>query len=188
MVPPLSPSMPQGSPSANPPPGFISFCLRFQDQCTSSDNEPSTLQLSADLWGELMAVNKRVNGSLWPVDDERHYGQPEYWTIPTDGYGDCDDYALTKRQQLAKLGLPMKALRVAVVLTGRHNRHAVLTVATDQGDFVLDNETNDILPWNQTGFRWIARQDAKNDWGWISFEMPPANVATATAETSKGTQ
>jgi len=181
-LPSASAPLPQGVPQVDPPPGFFSFCMRFADQCQSADNEPSSLHLTSEVWGELQSVNARVNDSIWPVDDERHYGRAEYWTIPTDGYGDCEDYALTKRQQLGRLGLPMKALRVAVVITGRNNRHAVLTIATDDGDFVLDNETSAILPWDQTGYRWVARQDAKNDWGWVNLETPSFGLAMATGE------
>ena len=52
------------------------------------------------------------------MDDQRHYGRAEYWNIPTDGYGDCEDYALTKRRDLIAAGFPAQALRIAVVLTG----------------------------------------------------------------------
>lgn len=46
---------------------------------------------------------------------------------------------LAKRQVLIHLGLPEPALRIAVVLTPSFVRHAVLTVVTDEGNFVLDN-------------------------------------------------
>jgi len=71
------------------------------------------------------------------------------WTIPTDGYGNCKDYALAKRKDLAAAGFPILALRMAIVITPREKRHAVLTVATDKGDFVLDNLENDIVAWKR---------------------------------------
>jgi len=61
-------------------------------------------------------------------------------------------------------------LRMAVVMTSDGQRHAVLTVATDHGDFVLGNLTDEIRPWNERGFHWIARQDPKNVWAWVSLE------------------
>jgi predicted transglutaminase-like cysteine proteinase len=41
----------------------------------------------------------------------------EHWDIGADGYGDCDDYALAKRMALIEAGLPMRALRIAIVRT-----------------------------------------------------------------------
>lgn len=180
-LPVASTPMPQGLPERDPPPGFVSFCMRFGDQCSSPTSEPAVLQLNPQTWSELAAVNSSVNAAIWPEDDKRHYGSGEFWTIPTDGYGDCEDYALTKRKLLANAGIPKRALRMAVVVTQRNNRHAVLTVATDQGDYVLDNESDDIQPWYKTGYNWISRQDTKNDWGWVALNDTPMQIATATA-------
>jgi len=41
-------------------------------------------------------INREVSKAIWPEDDQKHYGRAEYWTMPTGGYGDCEDYALTK--------------------------------------------------------------------------------------------
>src|SRR5258708_6494345 len=91
----VSTPMPLGAPLDAPPPGFVSFCMRFKDQCFSAANEPDILPLNAPTWSELAAINTRVNDAIWPEDDERRYNRAEFWTIPTDGYGDCEDYALT---------------------------------------------------------------------------------------------
>jgi len=181
---PASTSMPQGIPQRDPPPGFISFCLRYADQCASSQAEASVVELSPATWSTLKSINTQVNGAIWPEDDTRHFDRAEYWTIPTDGYGNCHDYAVTKRKMLADAGIPLKALRVAVVVTPRNNRHAVLTVATSEGDYVLDNLTDDIVPWYQTGYDWISRQDARNDWGWVALNGAPTQFAGATAQTT----
>lgn len=186
-LPQASTPMPQGLLEQDPPPGFVSFCMRFKDQCSSDASEPASVQLNQQTWSQLKAVNTSVNDAIWPEDDERHYGRGEFWTIPTDGYGDCEDYALTKRKLLAGIGIPMRALRIAEVMTRRNNLHAVLTVATNEGDYVLDNETDEILSWDKTGYHWIERQDAKADWGWVALVETPTQLATATAssETSK---
>ena len=36
--------------------------------------------------------------------------------------------------------------------------HAVLTVKTDHGDFVLDNLSDEIRPWSATGYQFFKRQ------------------------------
>jgi predicted transglutaminase-like cysteine proteinase len=153
----------------SPPAGFIPFCLKYLDQCTASDEGPETIRLDQATWGTLNAVNYTVNRNIRYRDDLDHYSQVEHWDIGADGYGDCDDYALAKRMALIEAGLPMRALRIAIVRTDKGIDHAVLTAATDRGDYVLDNRTSRILPWEATSFTWIARQDALQPLSWISL-------------------
>jgi len=151
------------------PAGFTSFCERFSDQCRPTPGGSSTIQLTPQTWILLNAVNEKVNGAIWPEDDLKHYGRAEYWTIPTDGYGDCEDYALTKRRDLLQAGLPSEALRLAVVYSEAAGRHAVLTVGTDKGDMVLDNMVGQIKTWRDSGYVWIERQDAANPMRWVAL-------------------
>ena len=59
--------------------------------------------------------------------------------------------------------------------------HAVLTVVTDQGDFILDNQNEDILLWSKTGYRFVKRQSQSNPNVWVSLgDLRPA-IATATS-------
>jgi predicted transglutaminase-like cysteine proteinase len=129
-----------------------------------------TVSLTDRTWQDLTRINRKVNGDIWPEDDEKHYGRAEYWTIPTDGYGDCDDYAVTKRKTLIDAGFPLPALRLAVVYSPQAGRHAVLTVKTDKGDLVLDNLRDDIVPWDAAGFVWIERQAASDPMKWVSLQ------------------
>jgi len=112
------------------------------------------------------------------------FGRPEYWTIPTDGYGSCHDYALAKRKELIDIGLPQRALRVAILTTRSNERHAVLTIATDKGDYVLDNLRQDIRPWLDTGYTWIARQDTSSASGWASLNSSPIIEASLSSRPS----
>ena len=173
-----STAMPAGHPQTVPA-GFISFCLRNAEQCKTTRDAPSVVALDPAMWETLVRANDAVNTSARPLDDLPHYGRAEYWTLVVDGYGDCEDSALTKRKALIEAGLPAGALRIATALTGRGNRHAVLTVATDQGDYVLDNLNPYIVPWSETGYTWIARQDAQNAWSWsaVGPESPAGTVA-----------
>jgi len=108
------------------------------------------------------------------------------WTIPTDGYGDCDDYAVTKRKELLDAGFPVSALRLAVVYSPRTARHAVLTVTTDKGDLVLDNMAETIVSWNATGYTWIERQAATDPMKWVSLRpsFVADNASLPTADVS----
>ena len=163
-------AMPDMHRQAAIPAGFISFCLRFTDQCRPSATD--VILLNSQSWKTLTQVNRDVNNAIWPEDDIVHYGRAEYWTIPTDARGDCDDYAVTKRKDLIDAGFPSGALRLAVVYSQASGRHAVLTVATDKGDFVLDNLANDVKAWNDTGYMWIERQDGSDPFKWVSLQTP----------------
>ncbi len=125
-----------------------------------------------------------VNREIAPEDDMEHYGRAEYWTIPTDGLGVCHDYAVAKRQALIAAGIPELALRVAVVLTPQGERHAVLTIATDKGDYVLDNLHENIRPWSETGYTWLERQAPNSAWTWVAFngsvDLNPDGVTGST--------
>lgn len=173
--------MPTAVRSAVTPSGYVSFCLRFADQCAVAPGAPASVAMTPVLWAMLRKVNDDVNGAIWPEDDQRHYGRAEYWNIPTDGYGDCEDYALTKRRDLAARGVSLAALRIAVVVTGDGGRHAVLTVVTDKGDYVLDNMKNEVLPWDRTGLTWIERQDPSNAMAWVSLGAADTMLADRAA-------
>lgn len=182
---PVASVMPESRMPAAAPAGFLSFCIRFAGQCDPAPRPATAVPLNEQTWRTIARVNSNVNDSIWPQDDIDHYGRAEYWTIPDDGYGDCDDYAVTKRKDLLAAGFPSSALRLAVVITPSAARHAVLTVSTDKGDLVLDNMTSAIVPWNATGFTWIERQDAANPRNWVSLRPQLARASelpTATAD------
>jgi len=178
--PQLAAFMADEEPAAAAPLGFMAFCLRNPDQCSAPAEQAQTVALDQPLWHTLEEVNDRINHAVTNQDDKAHFGRPEYWTIVTDGIGDCEDFALTKRKELIDAGLPEKALRIAIVKTWRDELHAVLTVSTDHGDYVLDSRSAEILPWNRTEYRWISRQDANDPRAWIALGRYPIKIA-ATA-------
>ena len=50
--------------------------------------------------------------------------------------------------------------------------HAVLTVKTTSGDFVPDNLTGEINPWEATGYRFVKRQSQEDPNVWVAIETP----------------
>lgn len=173
---PISTADQQGLPVSSPlrdsavmapiPTGFVGFCLRYGDQCETAKHGPTTINLTPQNFAQISNINRTINEQIKPEDDSIHYGVTEYWTIPTDGYGDCEDYALTKRKALLQAGFPMGALRLALVITPDRERHAILTLATNRGDFVMDNLNDDVRPWNEASYTWLERQDPTKAWRW----------------------
>ena len=129
------------------------------------------LHLSTDLQGEIAKVDVGINRAITPRTDLEAFGVDNYWALPlTDGpraEGNCKHYALEKRRQLVADGVPADALSLAIVTTPANEVHAVLVIATDQGDLVLDNLTDAIRPWRQTGYHWLVRQTPAAPLRWV---------------------
>ena len=156
--------------------GWGDFCRKFRAECGRPMTVEREVGLTGQTWARLVAINDLVNTTTEPVTDLEHWGIPESWDLPTDGKGDCEDYALLKRKLLAEAGFPRGALLVTVVTDRRGEGHAVLTVKTSRGDFVLDNQETRILAWNATGYRFVKRQSAEdpNRWVWLGQARAPA--------------
>jgi len=170
---------------AQPPYGFVSFCERSPRECAQGPQEEQRFDLTADRRAQLDGINKAVNHEIMPVTDMELYGVADYWTIPKH-QGDCEDYVLLKRKRLMDLGWPASALLITVVRDERGDGHAVLTARTQQGDFILDNKTNEIKFWYQVPYRFIMRQSYLNPRVWLSLDprertqsMPLAGVRSA---------
>ena len=161
---------------AQPPYGFVQFCERMQRECRQGPMEEQRFTVSPERMREIDAVNRKVNRDIEPATDSEIYGVAEYWTIPTTR-GDCEDYALLKRKLLMARGWPASALLMTVVRDEKGEGHAVLTVRTVQGDFILDNKTNDVKLWNQTGYEYVMRQSYLNPRIWMSLD-PREGIST----------
>src|SRR5205085_243851 len=105
----------------------------------------------------------------------------ERWNYPDDGYGDCEDYVLLKRKMLMQAGWPRQALLITVVRDKQGDGHAVLTVKTDKGEFILDNQTEEVLLWSETEYRFVKRQSQTDPNVWIALGDSRPAAATATS-------
>ncbi|MBO6674065.1 MAG: transglutaminase-like cysteine peptidase [Rhizobiales bacterium] len=150
------------------PIGYVQLCQRTPSICVQRTASPSVVQLSETSWRDLLAVNTHVNQAIQPVTDAELYGHPEVWTMPTT-YGDCEDYVLMKRQMLIDNGWPASALLITVVRERSGEGHAVLTVRTDRGDFILDNQEANVLRWDETNYHYIKRQSEFDETVWASI-------------------
>ena len=63
----------------------------------------------------------------------------------------------------------------------RGDGHAILTVKTDRGEFILDNQTDQILLWADTGYRFVKRQSQTDPNVWVSLGEPRGTPATAAS-------
>jgi predicted transglutaminase-like cysteine proteinase len=156
-----------------PPHGFVAFCSRDPRHCLEGRYQTTDRPDFKTGLAELNKVNTQANAEIEPATDLEAYGVPEYWALPITR-GDCEDYALLKRHRLIKAGWPASALLMTVVLDEANEGHAVLTVRTSDGDYVLDNKTNDIKLWNKTPYRFLMRQSYLNPQVWMSLDPSKA--------------
>lgn len=165
-----------------PPIGYIGFCRTHPQECTTGTFKPVRVVMSNQRWQEMTLINSHINKIVKPVTDQELYNVPERWTYPT-AQGDCEDYVLLKRRYLINMGWPEQSLLITVVRDQKNEGHAVLTVTTDLGDFILDNQSQNVLPWQDTPYRYEMRQSQSNKNGWVILN--PAAMAKQATVTSR---
>jgi predicted transglutaminase-like cysteine proteinase len=167
--------------ATRPPIGWVDFCVEYPAECKVMPTAPRDVVLNNKSWSDLVRVNDWVNKTIKPMTDMDHWGVVEKWSYPDDGYGDCEDYALLKRRMLMEAGWPREALLMTVVREKNGNGHAILTVKTDKGEFILDNQEERILLWSETSYHFVKRQSQTDPNRWVSLGDPRPTVATASS-------
>jgi len=141
----------------------------------------ATVSLTPERMSQLQQVNTHVNSTITEVSDLELYGREDVWALPVNGKGDCEDFALLKRTLLVQKGWPASALRVAAVHTPEGEAHAVLSVATDKGNLVLDNKVPTVRPEAATGYTFLSRQSGVKPGRWVA-EGSGAETSTPVAD------
>ena len=167
-----------------PPIGYVNFCREREVECRPNSRFADRIQLSPAKFSELKQVNTNVNEAVAPITDLELYGKVEVWTYPVNE-GDCEDYVLLKRRILIERGWPESTLLITVVRDENNEGHAVLTVRTDGGDFVLDNKQRDVVAWADTPYTFVKQQSARNPLVWISLLPPNLTPQPATSASNR---
>ncbi len=90
-------------------------------------------------------INERVNSAISFEDDS---GSKETWrALPAGGYGDCDDYAVTKLYHMIAAGVPRSAMRLTVATSKQTGQwHLMLAVdVPGRGTFFMDNNNEHLI-------------------------------------------
>jgi predicted transglutaminase-like cysteine proteinase len=104
----------------------------------------------AGFLSKLERVNRGVNGMIAYRGDKAVYGSLDHWAKPAEilnrGAGDCEDFAILKMAALIDAGIPAKSMSLVVLQDSQKGVfHAVLSVATGSGIFILDNVRNNVV-------------------------------------------
>ena len=151
------------------PIGWVQFCNENPVDCAQRSPAARSVTLTSAAFAQLARINVQVNREIQQVTDLELFGVEEYWTYTADGKGDCEDLVLEKKRRLIALGVPREAMLITVVRDLNGDGHAILTVVTDRGDYVLDNFTNEVKLWHETGYRFIKRQSQTDPNQWVSL-------------------
>jgi predicted transglutaminase-like cysteine proteinase len=181
----ISKSVAQSTDISEAPMGWVQFCRDQPAECAGNSHQDRYVILTDRSRSDLITVNKIVNETIIPVSDKDNYGVDEWWTYPDNGKGDCEDYMLLKRKLLIEAGWPRGALLVTITRDRNNEAHSILTVRTDRGDFILDNERDEILLSWTADYRVVKRQAGFNDNIWVSLGMPTASIATSSNNKNK---
>ena len=183
MVEASEPSVPTASFAAvgqatSVPYGWVDFCGRRPEECALGKLNPVDIRLNKKTLAAIAKINTSVNAAIEPITNLDHWGtMVDHWDYPVDGKGDCKVYALYKRKLLIEQGFPRQALLMTIVRDLDGEGHAILTIKTDHGEFVLDNLSDEVRPWNVTGYRFVKRQSQEDPNVWLAIG-DPARLAT----------
>lgn len=141
--------------------GFVMMCVKLPTACQVQDTNLAGLTAGTRALGVLRSINRQVNSSIRPRMD----GPTDSWVVNPIS-GDCEDYALTKRNALLAAGWPTSALLLTTAKTASGENHAVLVVRTNAGDFVLDNLSDEVREFSTVRYSWLKQQSPNNPNQW----------------------
>jgi predicted transglutaminase-like cysteine proteinase len=151
------------------PIGHYEFCLTHKDECNIKSTNTVAPRVTEFGWNVIRQINSKVNHDIMPMTDMEIFGRDEVWAYPKD-VGDCEDFALLKRKMLIDAGFSPADVLMTVVRKPDGEGHAVLTVRTSDGDYILDNLDADVKLWSETPYRFLKRQASFNTGRWVTIE------------------
>jgi predicted transglutaminase-like cysteine proteinase len=151
------------------PIGHYEFCLTHKDECNIKSANTVAPRVTEFGWNVVRQINSKVNHDIMPMTDMEIFGRDEVWAYPKD-VGDCEDFALLKRKMLIEAGFSPADVLMTVVRKPDGEGHAVLTVRTSDGDYILDNLDPDVKLWSETPYRFLKRQASFNTGRWVTIE------------------
>ncbi|ESZ62149.1 transglutaminase-like cysteine peptidase [Mesorhizobium sp. C120A] len=161
------------------PVGHYEFCQKLPQECAQRTPKQAPVELTRKLWAAIVDVNNSVNTRIVPRTDMEMWGKEEVWSYPDSGFGDCEDYALEKRRELMALGVPAGNLLMTVARQQNGDGHAVLTVRTSLGEFILDNLDSKVLSWTDTDYTYLKRQSDQNSGVWVTINDGRADAVAS---------
>ncbi|WP_027168391.1 transglutaminase-like cysteine peptidase [Mesorhizobium sp. WSM3224] len=130
---------------------------------------------------KLSFVNSSINRLIAYRKDSVVYGKLDYWAKPSEilehRAGDCEDFAILKMAALLRAGIPAQSMSL-VVLQDRRRKffHAVLSVSTGSGAFILDSLGNAVMRDNELP-DYVPLYSFSTDRAWIHGSKSGSQIA-----------
>ncbi|MEM9435064.1 MAG: transglutaminase-like cysteine peptidase [Pseudomonadota bacterium] len=162
--------------STTAPMGARNICSKYSWACATTGRASTLTRAQLNMVARL---NVKINRQVNEIADSQQYRREEVWALPTFMGGDCEDFALLKKRELVKAGIAPERLLIATVLDRNRQSHAVLVLRTSSGDYILDNLTNKIKKWTDTGYVFLRIQNANAPTQWsavLAFASPPSRA------------
>lgn len=153
--------------AADPHSGFTDFCSRNPTHPTCTNTEaPAELYVSDTDYATIQAAQEKVNSEHEYETDKSGFGISDYWDIMGPGdRGDCEDFSLSKMQELIDRGFNVKNLQIAIGYTETGQGHAVLLIQTaNKGTLVLDNRYENVKRIENVPYQFLKYQRAGLSW------------------------
>lgn len=142
---------------------YDDFCKSAEGKCETSPNMLS-VEWDPEVAKLLNDVNDEINKKYPYKLDMENFGVQDKWGLLKE-FGDCDDYAVTKRDRLLS-DIPPAAMMIGLVKT-KEGAHAVLIVRTTDGDKVLDNRFDKVVSLAATGYEYKYVTDPLDNKKWL---------------------
>jgi len=163
------------------PIGHYEFCQTHRAECRPGVRNQAAAKVTPFGWTVVRQINAGVNRDIAPMTDKDLYGKDEFWAYP-DKAGDCEDFVLLKRRKLMQKGFSAGDLLITVVRKPDGEGHAVLTLRTTEGDYILDNLNDEVKLWTETPYRYLKRQASFNAGRWVSIENGDAVMVSSVGQ------
>lgn len=141
--------------------GHVAFCVRTPGECRRRNGD-AVVVMTPKTRAMLDGVNGAINNAIIPREDPDRQGT---WQVDPPA-GDCNDYAVSKRNELIRAGLSTQAVRLAIAVTPQGIGHTVVVVRTSEGDMVLDNRNYEIKRWDRTDLAWLKVESSADPQQW----------------------
>jgi len=130
-------------------------------------------------------VNALMNQKKYIVDN-KNWGKSDYWATPIEFMargGDCEDFAIAKYAALRALGVPENRMRILILQDQKKNMpHAVLTVYTERGPMILDNQIKQMKSANSIHHYKPIFSINREAWWLHTTPKAPTSTVIASAE------
>ena len=125
----------------------------------------------------MQEVAEQIHSKVYALfsyrDDKSSYDVVEDWRSHVDAVergeeftDDCDGFAVTCSELLAKAGVPADKISLILCRTETGGMHLVCGLETDETTLILDNRQRRVWDYGQLDYTWIKRVTADDPRRW----------------------